>query len=76
MSMKKITINQTKEIAKKYGLSPCRIKGTEVVNIRKKKNERYEDVAWDEFERILKKHGLSVYKATESDFLKLMRDKK
>lgn len=73
--MKKITIEKAKEIAEEYDLHPAKVKGSEVVNIRKKGNENLEDISWDEFQRILKKKNLAVYKAEESDFLKIMKDK-
>jgi hypothetical protein len=74
MPMKKISIDQVKKIAKQYGLKPSRVKGTDVVNIRKNPSDRYEDITWDEFESSLKKRGLAVFKTAESDFLKIMKD--
>lgn len=64
-----------KKIAKQYGLYASRVKGTDVVNIRKNPNDKYEDISWVEFEDALKKRGLAVYKAEESDFFKIMKDK-
>ena len=75
MSMKKISINEAKEIADEYDLHPAKVKGSEVVNIRKKPNENLEDIDWDEFQRILNEKNLAVYKAEESDFLKIMKEK-
>jgi hypothetical protein len=74
MSMKKITIDDLKKLAEQYDLHVCRIKGSEVVQIRKNPSNKYEDVSWEEFENTLKQKGLAVYKATESDFLKIMKD--
>lgn len=74
--MKKTKLVDVMKIAKQYGLHPCRVAGTEVINIRKRKSDKHEDLEWAEFERILKKHKLAVYKATESDFLKIMKDAK
>ena len=34
---------------------------------------REEDISWEEFEKTLKKRKLAVYKAENSDFLKIMR---
>jgi len=73
--MNKMKIPEVKKIAGQYGLRPCRIEGTDVVNIRKAPSDKYKDIGWDEFERILKKRGLAVFKATESDFLKIMKEK-
>jgi len=75
MSMKKISINEAKEIADEYDLHPAKVKSSEVVNIRKKPNENLKDIDWDEFQRILNEKNLAVYKAEESDFLKIMKDK-
>ena len=72
--MQKITMSELKQIAKDYGLKACKIKGSEVVQIRKNPSDKYEDISWDEFESALKKKKLAVYKATESDFLKIMKD--
>lgn len=75
MTMKKITLEDLKGLSKQYGLHVCRIKGSEVVQIRKNPSDKYDDISWDEFEEALKKKGLAVYKAEESDFLKIMKDK-
>jgi len=74
MSMKKISIDKVKKLAEEYDLKPAKVKGSEVVNIRKKSNENLEDVSWDEFEKILNEKGLAVYKAENSDFLKIMKN--
>jgi phage terminase large subunit len=73
MTMEKITLEKTKKIAKHYGLKPVKIKGTEVVNIRKHPSDKLAEISWEEFDETLKKRGLAVYKATESDFLKIMK---
>ncbi len=73
--MKKITVDELKKLAKQYDLHVCRIKGTEIVQIRKNPSDKYEDISWKEFGESLKKKGLAVYKAEESDFLKIMKDK-
>jgi len=75
MTMKKISVEELKKLAKQYGLHVCRIKGSEVVQIRKNPSDKYEDISWKEFEETLKNKGLAVYKAEESDFLKIMKDK-
>ena len=55
MTMSKITINDLKNLAKQYDLHVCRIKGKEVVKIRKNPSDKYVDIPWDAFEKILKK---------------------
>lgn len=75
MAMRKITVSELKRLADKYDLKPCRVPGTDGVQIRKHDNPNLEDISWDEFERTLKKRKLAVYKAEDSDFLKIMRDR-
>ena len=76
MALKKISMRQLEEIAKEYSLHACKIKGTDVINIRKAQNRsRYEDIDWDEFGTILKKRRLAVFKDEKSDFLKIKKDK-
>ena len=52
MPMMKISIEELKEIVTRYNLQPCRVKGTQIVNIRKSPSGRFEDIDWDTFERI------------------------
>ncbi len=66
---------ELKGLASAYKLQPCRVKGTNVVNIRKRPSDKFESMGWDEFERALRERGLAVYKAEESDFLKIMKDR-
>lgn len=74
--MQKISIDKVKKIAKQYKLKPCKVSKTGVVNIRKHKSPNIEDISWEEFETTLKKRRLVVYKAVNSDFLKIMKDKR
>ncbi len=76
MSMEPISMQKTISIAKHYGLTPIRIKGTSQIQIAKNTNEsKYEIISWEEFERILNEKNLVVCKAAESCFLKLMKKK-
>ena len=75
MTMEKISVSEVKIIAKEYGLTPCRVPRTKGVQIRKHKNPKMEDISWEEFEKTLKERGLAVYKAENSDFLKIMKEK-
>lgn len=72
--MQKISIEELKKLQEKYGFKLCKVKNSEVVNIRKHSNPNLEDIGWDEFERILKKRDLAVYKS-DKDFLRIMRDR-
>ncbi len=73
MTMDRVTLDEVKKVAEQYGLKPVKVKGTEVVNIRKHPDNRLIEISWEEFDKALKKRGLAVYKATESDFLKIMK---
>jgi hypothetical protein len=73
--MKKMVMNRLREFASEYDLHPCRVKGTDVVQIRKHDSDRLEEITWDEFQDALKKRGLAVFKAEKSGFLKIMKDK-
>lgn len=72
--MKKISTQELKRLQRKYGFKLCRIKGTNIVNIRKHRNPNLEDIDMDTFEKTLKKRKLAVYKS-DNDFLKIMRAK-
>jgi len=76
MTMDKISIEEMKALAKKYKLHASKVRGEEVIAIRKHPSDRFDDITWEEFEKIMKKHKLAIYKASESDFVKLMKDKK
>jgi len=73
MSMEKMSKEDTIKIAERYGLRPCKVKGFEVVNIRKHPTEKQYDITWDEFFEALERKGLAVYKASNSDFIKIMK---
>jgi hypothetical protein len=73
--MKKISVEELKKIAKEYDLHTCRVKGTDVVQIRKHASDKMEEISWDEFQDALKRRSLAVYKDQASDFLKIMKDK-
>lgn len=77
MTMKKISMKELKDIAQKYKLQPCKVKGIDVLSIKKRTSpsERFDIIDWSEFEKILNERKLAVYKATESDFLKIMKKK-
>jgi len=69
--MEQISIAKAKEIAKKKGLKPGRVKGTEGVQFTKGNNARLEIISWDEFESTLKKRGLAVYES--GGWMKIMK---
>ena len=76
MSMEPIDMDKTKAIAKRFGLTPIRIKGTSQIQIAKNANvSKYEIITWEEFEKILNEKNLAVCKAYDSCFLKMMKKK-
>ena len=71
MVMEKISLVKAKEIAKKKGLKPGRVKGTEGVQFTKGNNDRLEIISWDEFEKTIAKRKLSVYES--GGWMKIMK---
>ena len=69
--MEKITTAKAKEIAKKKGLKPGRVKGTEGIQFTKGDNARLEIISWDEFEKTLKNRKLAVYES--GGWMKIMK---
>jgi len=69
--MEKINVVKAKEIAKKKGLKPGRVKGTEGVQFTKGNNDRLEIISWDQFESTLMKRKLSVYES--GGWMKIMK---
>ncbi|UCD92336.1 MAG: hypothetical protein JSV43_09015 [Methanobacteriota archaeon] len=68
-------MRKLENLAEDYGLKPCRIRGTDVIQIRKHPSEKLEDISWAEFLHLLEERGLAVYKDERCDFLKIMKDK-
>lgn len=74
MVMEQISLDKAKEIAKKKGLKPGRVKGTNGVQFTKGNNPRLEIISWDEFEKTLAKRGLAVYES--GGWMKIMKKSK
>ena len=70
--MEKINDDELKKLQKKYGFRFCRIKGTQIINITKHENPRFDVIDIDEFTNALKKRKLAVYRG-QGDFLKIMK---
>ena len=51
--MEKIDIKKAQTIAKKKGLSPGKVKGTNAIQFTKGTNTKLENITWEEFEKIL-----------------------
>ena len=71
MAMKEIDLVKAKELAKKKGLKPGQVKGTNGIQFTKGKNDRLTEIDWAEFEGILKKRKLSIYES--GGWMKIMK---
>ncbi len=69
--MERIDLEKAKTIAKKKGLKPGKVKGTEGIQFTKGKNNRLDVIDWAEFESILKKRGLAIYES--GGWMKIMK---
>lgn len=60
--MERLSIEQAKEICKKKGLTPGKVKGSrDAIQLTKGKNARLEKISWDEFQDLLARKKLAVY---------------
>lgn len=71
MVMELIDLDMAKNIAKRKGLKPGRVKGTNGVQFTKGRNPRLETIDWDEFESTLKSRRLAVYES--GGWMKIMK---
>jgi len=71
MVMEPISLDRAMEIAKKKGLKPGRVKGTNGIQFTKGKNSRLEIINWDEFKSTLSKRRLAVYES--GGWMKIMK---
>ncbi len=71
MVMEPISIESAIEKAKKKGLKPGRVKGTNGVQFTKGRNNRLEVITWDEFRDALSRRRLQVYES--GGWMKIMR---
>ena len=69
--MEKINLDKAKDIAKKKGLKPGRVKGTNGVQFTKGNNARLEIVSWDVFEKTLGDRKLAVFES--GGWMKIMK---
>ncbi|OPY34164.1 MAG: hypothetical protein A4E32_00434 [Methanomassiliicoccales archaeon PtaU1.Bin124] len=74
MVMEQISLDKAKDIAKKKGLKPGRVKGTNGIQFTKGNNPRLETVSWDDFEKTLGKRGLAVFES--GGWMKIMKKAK
>jgi len=71
MVMEPVGVEDAIEKAKKKGLRPGRVKGTEGIQFTKGRNNRIEVISWDEFRTTLTDRQLEVYES--SGFMKIMK---
>ncbi|HYU07494.1 MAG TPA: hypothetical protein VEM77_09995 [Thermoplasmata archaeon] len=71
MVMEPVGVEDAIEKAKKKGLRPGRVKGTEGIQFTKGRNNRIEVISWDEFRTTLAERQLEVYES--SGFMKIMK---
>lgn len=74
MVMEPISVETAIEKAKKKGLRPGRVKGTDGVQFTKGRNPRLEVIDWDEFRKTLANRRLQVFES--SGFMKIMKKRK
>lgn len=62
MAMEIISFEQAKEIAKKKGLKPGRVRTTKSgIQFTKGKNKNVDVISWEEFEESLKKRKVAIF---------------
>ncbi len=71
MVMEAISIEIAIEKAKKKGLRPGRVRGTDGIQFTKGRNDRIEVISWDEFRSTIQERELEVYES--SGFMKIMK---
>jgi hypothetical protein len=69
--MEPISVESAIEKAKKKGLRPGRVKGTNGIQFTKGRNSRLEAITWEEFRDTLSKRKLQVYES--GGFMKIMK---
>ena len=74
MVMEPINIEKAMAIAKKKGIKPGRVKGTNGIQFTKGRNPRLETVGWDEFKATLAKRKLAGYES--GGWMKIMKAKR
>ena len=71
MDMEPVSVEEAIEKAKKKGLRPGRVKGTDGVQFTKGRNNRIEVITWDEFRTTLADRQLEVFDS--NGFMKIMK---
>jgi len=71
MVMEPVSIEEAIKKAKKKGLRPGRVKGTDGIQFTKGRNNRIEVITWDEFRMTLADRQLEVFDS--NGFMKIMK---
>ncbi len=71
MVMEPVSVESAIEKAKRKGLKPGRVKGTDGVRFTKGPNRQIEVISWGEFRKTLKERKLQVYQSGGS--MKIMK---
>ena len=71
MVMEPVSIEEAIEKAKKKGLRPGRVKGTDSIQFTKGRNNRIEVITWDDFRSTLADRQLEVFDS--NGFMKIMK---
>jgi len=71
MVMEPVSVEEAIEKAKKKGLRPGRVKGTDGIQFTKGRNTRIEVITWDEFRSTLADRQLEVFDS--NGFKKIMK---
>ena len=69
--MEPVSIEAAIEKAKKKGLRPGRVKGTDGIQFTKGRNDRIEVISWEEFRSTLSDRRLEVFDS--NGFMKIMK---
>ena len=73
MVLQEISVDKAKDIAKKNGLKPAKVKGTDIVRFMKNPRDTLQEINWDEMEKTLKANKLSIY--ASGTWMKIMKRK-
>ncbi len=74
MVMEPVSVESAIEKAKKKGLRPGRVRGTDGIQFTKGRNKGIEVISWEEFRETLGRRRLQVYESSGS--LKIMKKRR
>ena len=74
MVMEPVSVESAIEKAKKKGLRPGRVRGTDGIQFTKGRNKGIEVISWEEFRETLGRRRLQVYES--SGYLKIMKKRR